>query len=242
MKTPSFSHMGGKARLRGWLVQHFPDKGGVYLEPFAGKGNVYFKARQELRFEQWVLADLDVRFLYSLTKANLMELPATVSKEEFGYWKTRDCHVSRLIEPRVTFGGKGYRHGYNGTCGTHVGYNGILYRRICQQARMLLSDAQVAEQPWQDSLSNLNDLDFVYLDPPYYGTKAAYKNVDHEELVQTLNEARFRWALSGYQNPLYDTRLEFKCRFEYERNSEIKSSNSRGREPVIEHLWTNYEL
>lgn len=234
--------MGGKARLRKWLVQRFPDKGSVYLEPFAGKGNVFFEARQRLNFKQWVLADSDVRFLRSLMWADFSELPDTVSREDFSYWKNRTCHVSTLIEPRVTFAGKGYKYGYSGSSGTHVGYNGAIYREVCSQARQLLSDAQVIEQYWEDSLALLDAGDFTYLDPPYYGTEASYDNIDHERLVRVLNQAKFSWALSGYQSYLYDRQLEFKCRFEYERNSEIKSSNSRGREPVIECLWTNYEL
>lgn len=243
MGTPAFRHMGGKARLRKWLVDHFPDKGDIYLEPFAGKGNVFFEARQRLQFEQWVLADIDVRFLRSLTWADFSQLPETVSRSEFAQWKTQNCYISVLIEPRITFAGKGYKYGYSGSSGTHVGYNGTLYRQVCEQARDLLSDAQVIDWNWEDSLKiDLGPSDFVYLDPPYYGTNASYDNIDHERLVEVLNDAQFSWALSGYRNALYDSRLNFRCRFEYERNSEIKSSNSRSREPVIECLWTNYDL
>lgn len=242
MATPAFRHMGGKARLRKWLVQHFPDSGGVYLEPFAGKGNVFFEARQRLQFEQWVLADKDVRFLRSLMWADFSMLPEVVSREDFNHWRSETCHISTLIEPRVTFAGKGYKYGYSGSSGTHVGYNGAVYRQVCKQARNLLADAQIIESCWEQSLILLGSNDFAYLDPPYYGTEASYSNIDHQRLVGTLNNAQFSWALSGYRNHIYDAQLEFKCRFEYERNSEIKGSNSRNREPVIETLWTNYEL
>lgn len=62
MKTPSFRYMGGKARLASWLIGHFPKAGGRYVELFAGRGNVFFKARQSLDFKEWTLNDLDTGF------------------------------------------------------------------------------------------------------------------------------------------------------------------------------------
>lgn len=242
MRTPAFRHMGGKARLRKWLVDHFPDSGEIYLEPFAGKGNVFFEARQQLNFSQWILTDYDTKFLNALMDADLNALPAKVDREDFEYWRSGKGPITTLIEPRITYAGKGYRYGFSGSSGTHVGYSGPIYKRVCEAARLLLANAQIAESHWEDALVNLNPT-FTYLDPPYYGTVASYENVDHVRLVEVLNNAQFSWALSGYHNPLYDARLQFKCRFEYERNySEIKSSNRRGREPVTECLWTNYEL
>jgi len=222
-------------------VDHFPDKGDVYLEPFAGKGNVYFWARQRLQFERWILNDIDINFFNALQRADFDQLPHKVEKEDFYFWKNTNNDIATLIEPRITFGGKGYRFGYNGDCGTHVGYRSSNFKPICEQARQLLKDVQITKLHWEDSVAASNP-SFAYLDPPYYGTTAAYENIDHNRLVTVLNAANFAWALSGYRNDLYDARLEFRCRFEYERNSEIKSSNSRSRESVIECLWTNYDL
>lgn len=242
--TPSFRHVGGKARLRVWLTDHFPSEGSFYCEPFAGKGNVFFLAANLLKFDWWELSDIDVGFLCALRCAALDDLPKEVTKQSFRYWKTRNDPVARLLEPRVTFAGKGYAAGFSGTSGTHVGYDQSRYRETCERARQLLNDhkVMVKERDWRETLSLVDRSCFVYLDPPYYGTDAPYPNIDHAELIEHLNVADFDWALSGYRNDLYDARLEFKCRFEYERNSEIKGSNSGKREPVIETLWTNYEL
>jgi site-specific DNA-adenine methylase len=243
--------MGGKARLRKWLVDHFPDGGALdggmfYIEPFAGKGNVFFEAVQRLRFIYWELNDVDTTFLQALRYADLGELPESVSKEEFPSWKAKAEQgnwIARLIEPRITFAGKGYAAGYSGTSGTHVGYSGTLYRQVCREARRLLEKTSyIKQRDWQETLDVADSSCFVYLDPPYYGTTASYGNIDHSELVLRLNAAEFNWALSGYRNRLYDGDLHFQCRFDYERNSEIKSSNSGKREAVIETLWTNYEL
>ena len=248
MKTPAFSHMGGKARLRKWLLQYFPDSGRRYCEPFAGKANVYFAARLQLQFTSWMLADIDPRFLIALSCANFDKLPDSVSKDEFSFWvKAASVNgdlqqVSWLIEPRITYAGKGYRYGYNGSSGTHVGYSGSNYRKVCEAARGLIQGVSIWQRSWESMLPMLEAGDFAYLDPPYYETLASFENVDHVQLIDALNTAKFDWAISGYRSDLYDTRLEFKCRFECERNSEIKSSNSGKREGVIETLWTNYEL
>lgn len=242
MKTPAFRHMGGKARLRKWLVDHFPDgDDGTYLEPFAGKGNVFYEAVQRLSYSRWILTDYDTRFLNALIDADLGALPATVQRQDFAYWRASDGPITTLIEPRITYAGKGYKYGFSGSSGTHVGYSGTQYRKVCESARELLGHATIRQISWERALDEFQP-SFTYLDPPYFGTEASYSNIDHAVLVERLNTATFDWALSGYRNALYDTKLEFKCRFEYERNSEIKSSNSRGREPVIEYLWTNYEL
>lgn len=241
-RTPAFRHMGGKARLRKWLVDHFPDgDGGTYLEPFAGKGNVFFEAVQRLNYSRWILADCDTRFLNALIDADLSALPATVERQDFEYWQSSRGTITTLIEPRITYAGKGYRYGFSGSSGTHVGYNGPIYRKVCESARELLRRATIREMSWERSVDEFQP-SFVYLDPPYFGTEASYDNIDHAALVERLNSAKFDWALSGYHNALYDARLDFKCRFERERNSEIKSSNNHGFSGVTEVLWTNYEL
>lgn len=243
--------MGGKARLRKWLVEHFPESGQFYIEPFAGKGNVFFHAVQHLNFQWWELNDLDCRFLWALLSADLDLLPESVSKEEFVNWKQRAAEsdpVALLIEPRITYAGKGYKYGYSGHSGTHVGYCGHNYRVMCESARRLLAKTgrgsylYIKQRDWRETLDLADHECFVYLDPPYHGTTAAYQNIDHHALIDKLNAADYLWAVSGYRSDLYDGRLEFKCRFECERNSEIKSSNTGKREAVTETLWTNYEL
>lgn len=242
MKTPAFRHMGGKARLRKWLVGYFPDgDGGTYLEPFAGKGNVFFEAVQRLNYSRWILTDSDTGFLNALIDADLNALPAKVERQDFEYWRSSSGPITALIEPRITYAGKGYKYGFSGSSGTHVGYSGPVYRKVCESARELLRRATVRQLSWEQSLDEFSP-SFAYLDPPYYGTEASYGNINHEVLVSKLNHAQFDWALSGYHNQLYDVKLQFKCRFERERNSEIKSSNYRGLSSVTEVLWTNYEL
>jgi len=238
--TPAFRYMGGKARLRNWLIQHFPPSGNIYLEPFAGLGNVFFAAKNSLDFKKWWLNDTNP-FLRSLLKVDLESLPPQVSKDDFDSWKSKNDDVARVIEPRITFGGKGYKYGYSGSSGTHKGYNGKLYRGVCNSAKELLAGVSITNLSWEKlNIPKLSSDDFVYCDPPYFGTSASYSNIKHEDLVRVLNASRCRWAISGYSNNLYDTHLNYKNCYVSKRNSEIKGSNARKKKPVVELLWTNF--
>lgn len=245
MATPAFRHMGGKARLRKWLVKHFPRRGARYIEPFAGKGNVFYLAYEQLTFSEWWLCDLfSTPFLTALQVVDLQQLPETVTRADFTQYATHpEEPIARVIEPRVTFAGKGYRAGYSGSSGTHVGYSGAAYRSVCGLAQTILRHptVHIVEQPWEATLDGVTPQDFVYCDPPYWGVEANYANIDHALLVDRLNALPCRWALSGYEAPPYRGLL-YRGHSTYERNSEIKSSNARERQPVIEHLWTSYSL
>lgn len=242
--TPAFRYVGGKARLRAWLLQRFPREGDAYLEPFVGLGNVFYAAHAALDFDAWWLSDIDTSFFDAVRTADLSQLPATVSKEDFARWRVDGGPIARLIEPRVTFGGKGYRYGYSGSSGTHVGYSAACYGPVCAAARAALLEPGVSVTQCSWTLAPwglLTPRSFVYLDPPYYGTEAPYPNVDHDALIDLLNVLPCRWAISGYDVGPYATRLRYAAKHARERNAEIKGSNARTRTPVIETLWTNYE-
>ncbi len=240
MKTPSFRHMGGKARLRTWLISHFPSNIETYVEPFAGKANVFFEAKKVGIAKRYVLNDLDTNFLCALVGADLSLLPEKVDKTDFSYWKDNPSLIAKLLEPRITFAGKGYKHGYSGSSGTHVGYSRDSYLQVCKAAREMLEgqDVEITTGTWQAAVAGCDSNSFVYLDPPYLGTKSCYENIDHSELIAWLNQTKARWAVSGYSSPAYEKTLIFTERFEKKRNSEIKSSNSGNYEEVTEVLWT----
>lgn len=254
MRVPSFSIMGGKAKLRSKLIPHFPHSGRRYIEPFYGGGNVFFLAKQELNYRAWILNDRYSKLMSGIKMVDVDYLPEIVDKALFLELKSRfklGDALATVLEPRITFGGKGYNSGFAGNRKTgsksDSDYSQKNYRKTLIRAKELL-EGRVFLYNWDwwefiQSIPNLNEQDFMFIDPPYFGTKAHYPNIDHELLCSTLSslsDKGIRWALSGYDNELYQEKLQFKSRYEFIRNSELKQSSTRRKEPVIEVLWTSY--
>lgn len=240
VRTPSFRYMGGKVRLRSWLISHFPQHGNKYIELFSGPGNVFFQAKKSLNFNSWHLNDINIKLLKSLLSANLEELPLNVkTKEEFNYYKNAHNDISNIIEPRITFAGKGYKSGFDKGDTKHPRYTRRLYKDTCNEAVRLLEGVHLSNLDWESYNLDLTFDDFVYLDPPYYNTKICYPNIDHLKLIEVLNGSNFKWAMSGYDCDIYNN-LNYQKKFQKTRNSEIKGCNSRKYEHVVETLWINY--
>jgi hypothetical protein len=128
--------------------------------------------------------DRDTRFLRALREADLRALPGWVTREQFEELRGRSDALAAVLEPVVTFRGKGYKHGYQCTvnaAGKQRGRSLRTYPRVCRVARWLLTGAEVVEQDWEDvDWGQWGEDDFVYLDPPYYETEiGTYSNINH---------------------------------------------------------------
>jgi len=91
---------------------------------------------------------------------------------------------------------------------------------------------------------------FIYLDPPYYGAEHYYNSdfteQDHRDLLTILKQAKAKWLLSGYANPLYDKELKDFYRIEVPT---VKHSygitvynQAKERPKAVEVLWANYDI
>lgn len=231
---PSIRFMGGKTRLRKWLWGHFPKTGGTYGEACAGRGNVYYYVKEmQAGFKQFWLNDIN-SYLADLKDVNTNDIPTELSREDFQKCKTTYDRVARVIEPECTFAGKGYRYGY-----FVRNFSGI--RPRLTQAQSLLKDAQITTLSWdQIDWDEFGEDDFWYFDPPYYNTDAPYPQIDHPALIQMLNGAKFKWAVSGYPNTLYNDSLKFKNEYSIVKNADLKGANARKKMDLVETLWTNY--
>jgi hypothetical protein len=197
-----------KAEMRDWLIEHFPKKGRVYCEPFAGRANVFFQMALVAKFDQWWLNDIRTAdFIKALAHVHPNLIPASVTKRAAAAWKQRavDGDITALaLDAELTYCGIGFAQG-----GTVTAMASSPRSRI-EKARILMNRTgprvtsfdvlKVMEWPhWEAE-------DFVYFDPPYsaidvgaYGTD----DVNHERLLSRLAAAQYRWALSNYEDPLY---------------------------------------
>lgn len=249
-KIPSYAYMGGKVRMRNWLIDHFPFTGNRYIELFAGLGNVYYAAANSLFFSNWILNDKYTEEFFNGVKfADLSLLPERLTDEDeiflpmqYENGTVQEKLIAKLLEHKITLGGKGFKKG---------GYRTHMQGRYVQerfahkiiQTRSLLQKARLYFLHWEDFLKQitpkLHAEDFIYCDPPYYDTTATYPNINHGKFISILTRLKCRWAISGYDSFMYRN-FDYKNKYIKTRNREIGGSVNGGGESVDEVLWTNY--
>ncbi len=245
---PAIPYPGGKGRLAPTLVSFMPPKGRLYLEPFAGRGNVFWAAASvRLGFEQWALNDVKTAPFFEAirTLGKTVEVP---EKTEAEYRRHRKAFLAGdlkaiLLEPYLTFGGGGYAMG---GCGGKKSATAENYTRTLRNCHRLMASThvRVTSFDWINvDCHALGPDDFVYFDPPYLGADVrpyGSSSVVHRDLVRTLKRANFKWMLSEYPNELYLRELGQPI---FAENVQLKAANyhqNGGKERRIECIWRNY--
>ena len=233
-----FPYPGGKAKIREQLFPYFPEEGHRYLEPFVGRGNIFFEWFKRADYKYYTINDLKLgQFFKALRNCDLKDLPLSVPPEMFEVWVNRwlaGNDIAHVLEPKISFRGKGYDAGYQ-----KGRYNLTNYKPLCEAAQSILKDPRIIilrmdyiHLPWND----LQDDDFVYCDPPYFDTRGmGYNNINHIELLKLLTENKFQWAISGYLSDIYLAWLG-EPTLKLIRN--IEMTDTKGSTSV-ECLWTS---
>jgi len=234
-----FAYPGGKAKIFKQLFEHFEHVGRWYIEPFAGRGNIFFNFFQVACFEQYFINDLNTgRFFKAIKEADFSKLPLEMSPMEFESlrWRSESGDpIAIALEPVITFSGRGYSNGSN--LG-HYDFNRYYQKfkfiqGILNDSRIKLSATNWENLPWD----NFNSEDFIYCDPPYYKEDGySYKNIDHEELIHRLRTTDANWCISGWLNELYEDLLGEPI-LKFERRKDMVAG-SQGIEVVVDEcLW-----
>lgn len=113
---PSFAYPGGKAKLRKRILAMLPPEGQRYVEPFAGRGNVFFAVATLLKYEEFWLNDIQTwPFLAGLRGSWLYAVPNWRDPETFDRMKARSetrhgiRHPATFLEPYLAFSGGTYQ-------------------------------------------------------------------------------------------------------------------------------------
>ena len=244
---PAISYPGGKARLARTLVSLMPRQGRSYVEPFAGRGNVFWAAASsQLGFQQWALNDIRTVPFFEAVRdiGDSVEVPEK-SCEEYGRQREafrRGDPKAILLEPYFTFSGDGYGRGLQGKNGpTVAGYTRTVRacHRLLHTTKAIITGCDWTEFDW----SSLTHDDFVFIDPPYLGGDVrSYKENDlnHEDLVRLLKAAKFKWMLTEYAHELYFRELGQPF---FIKDMQLNAPNfrvTRGKERRLECVWKNY--
>jgi site-specific DNA-adenine methylase len=212
---PAIGYPGGKARLANKIISFLPKHGRTYVEPFAGRGNLFWAAAEQgLKFRRWWLNDLNTApFLEAIrTHGHKIEVPPR-SRREFE--KQREAFkygdpTAVLLAPHLTFSGGLYESCKGGAvCGDDDGgVSSTGYQRTLRECHRILTRTRpkITALDWKKlGLEKLKQDDVVVLDPPYPNAEVkpyTHETVDYERLVDVLLRAKFKWLLCGYPHPV----------------------------------------
>ena len=246
LTIPGFAYPGGKKRTRNSIVNYMPKVGGTYAEPFAGRAATFWLAATTLQFSNWWLNDLRTApFLHAIiSHGSTLEVPEH-TRQEFERQKIarrRGDPIAILLEPYLSYSGAGYAASYRPTKGAPLRHH---YQNTLRRANQILiqTQAMITSLDWKQAVADSNADDFAYLDPPYAAAKVhgyGPGDLDYVEMVSTLKNARFRWMLSEYYQPLYVKAFGEPI---WRKEVQLCSTNFRhdgGKEKRIECLWRNY--
>jgi site-specific DNA-adenine methylase len=242
IKAPKIPYPGAKGKMADSLVAMMPTQGRSYIEPCVGRGNVFFAAAAVLDFKHWRLNDTSTAsFFEALLKTDGRIRVPPRTREVFDTQKRRFSggHARAiLLEPYLTFSGGGYiRGGFGGLRNP----KSASYAATLQRCAVILKEtgAEITALDWKKlDLDALSPDDFVFMDPPYLGADVrAYANdFDHAGMVEVLLNARFRWMLTEYTQPLY-----LKAFGQPRLRREVQlACDGIGRQRRVECVWTNY--
>jgi site-specific DNA-adenine methylase len=243
VRSPTIPYPGAKGRMAPTLVSFMPREGRSYVEPFVGRGNVFWAAALNLDFQSWGINDIATApFFKALRKSGAKIRVPQRTREEFVRQRCRfrsgDSRAI-LLEPYLTFSGGGYEKGGFGGARSATADNFEITLRRCTEILQKTS-AKVTNVDWTDlNLDELGSDDFVFFDPPYYGADVrAYSSTrfDYEGFVSALSRAKYRWLLTEYRQPFYVQKLGAPF-FEREMQLACDRIGTRSR---VECCWKNY--
>lgn len=239
--TPSFAYPGGKARLAKTLVSYFPKTGKTFVDVFAGRGNVFFAAASTLDYANWRINDIRTSTFFQamLQHGHSVEIPEC-TRENFDRLESDRNSVEAILnEPRLSYSGGGWDAGFGRDHPHLISVAGYRKKLVFGQRVLAERKPRITALDYREVLRELGPDDFAYLDPPYKNAKVhAYSATDlnHEEMVDILLGARFRWALSEYPDPLYCEGFGAPI---WRQERSCSMSVNRATERRTECLWVN---
>jgi site-specific DNA-adenine methylase len=219
-----------------------PQQGGIYCEPFAGLAALYWRMATTSDYEKWRLNDIRTHpfFRALATHGNTVRVPVR-SHEEFRRQKAAFAlgdPKAILLGPYLSFNGGFYVQGERQEKGSVSAATYEARLRMCHSI-MNLTQPSITAFDWKLVVADLGPDDFVYFDPPYADCKVgSYRanDINHEELVEELLRAPYRWMLSEYEHPVYARLGRPFWRKEVQlRTTNFRDDGGKGRR--VECLW-----
>lgn len=273
IKSP-LNYVGGKYKLLKEILPLFPDKINTFVDLFGGGFNVGINVNAEHivynDLERHVVELLDY-LSNNETEKLLSEIDALIEKYNLskenveGFNQLREYYNEENNSPIVFYTMICYAFNYqirfnqNGKYNMPFGkarssFNPSLRQKFIDFVEVLHSkDVTFLSESFETfDIEDLDSNDFVYCDPPYFNSVAAYNEQggwteEHEKMLLTLldslNDKGVKFALSNnlkYENPLLD-KWKYKYKVRY-LNGDYSNCNYHkiDRSKDVEVLITNY--
>lgn len=251
---PTFKMHGSKARSAAWVCSLFPRRFERLFEPFAGRGNIFFRACNDCAFNRAYLNDLNsAPFLGALRDYEgdysfVDEGP--IGRSEWERWRDSEPSMERaLAESYVARFGSSFSIGPATAGGDSAnGHSKPNTIRRMKAAQRLLREkrAEIHEGGWKVFLGKFEfgPKDLIYLDPPYdVPQQVHYTNIDQDDFLSTVLDLRGRTGcsvyVSGYTSERYERALTGWSRETKTRASTGKGvahSGASGNKPRVEEV------
>jgi len=207
LRSP-FPRMGGKSRLAEKLIAKFPKDYKVFVEPFVGGGNVFFRVTKR-EGVKYVINDKDP-MVYKIMKA-LRDNPkfndtikrSALSRQEFERLKKKG--KNRTAQEHVTF----IKNSFFGMAKSYQNPTPGVDRQMNNKTdytkhHELLKGVTITNDDFSTVINRYkNDPDaFFYLDPPYFGVEMEKYYPDYvkpDQIVNALKGVKGKWMVS-YNN------------------------------------------
>ena len=250
-KVPTFAYPGAKAKLAKNIAAMLPS-GKRFVEPFAGRGNVFFYVAAHNMYRSYWLNDIQTApFLFTMRIGHILGVPKPGKESLYKYRaiardKTKSPlrrNHALLSEPYLCWNGGVYGQSGGTGGGTQAGY----YKKLRLASEILRgTDTKITRLDYRDVLTQCGEGDVIYLDPPYMNANVkAYtdKTLEHREMVEILKSAKFKWILSEYKQPLYIEAFgEPVLRISVKRGMGKPNGGSKGQKEAVECFWTNFAV
>lgn len=220
----AFGWPGGKSKSVENILPHLPYRNS-YAEPFGGSGIILLCRRPcnlEIYNDRYGGVVAFYRVLRDKTKLDdLIDRVALClhSREEFIWsrdtWKNCEDDIERAARwwymVTCSFANLGRNFGRALTGKAQFGPKLKSNLRYFTECHIRLQAVQIENLDWREVFDEYDAKDMVwYLDPTYLGTtKGQYEHElseeDHQELLERCQKLKGFVALSGYDNPLYNS-------------------------------------
>ena len=273
IKSP-LNYVGGKYKLLGDILPLFPEKVNTFVDLFGGGGNVSVNTNSN----NFIYNDIETHvtdLLQHLHTTDVNEAVTAIDNliEKYdlsktnaeGYNSLRDFYNQDPSDPMVFYTLVCYafnnqiRFNKNGQYNMPFGknrssFNDTLRAKFVAFVEALHNkDCTFSNKDFRDfDFSSLGTDDFVYADPPYFNSVAAYNEnggwtEDHEKallsILDNLNNKGIKFALSNnlkYDNSLLEEWMQKYTVHYLNANYSNCNYHKKDKSPDIEVLITNY--